>query len=210
MAPSNEFFNAVYKYGMQPEDILVLPLDLQKFDTHQHAVDKVLKHFKQGWYDTLRMEAFEDNIHVSMVCPGPIFSDALKHAFTGKVGKLIAIAIANQIDEAWISMQPELSYLYLNQYLPAVARRQTCHSKDVGRQEESSRYDAQFIHGSMNYLRLVTRYARLVMNDARLVICDARLVICDARLVMRYPRLVMGYPRLVMRYPRLVMGYRDN
>ncbi|KAK7493076.1 hypothetical protein BaRGS_00015597 [Batillaria attramentaria] len=213
----------VDKYGIQPGDILVLPLDLQKFDTHQHAVDKVLKHFKQidvlvnnagrsqralisetsldvdkamldvntlgpisltkvvlphmiarrsghivavssvvgrmgapglgsyaaskhalhGWYDTLRMEAFEDNIHVSMVCPGPIFSDALKHAFTGKVGKelgidmkpgehrmatdrcaqLIAIAIANQIDEAWISMQPELSYLYLNQYLPAVARR---------------------------------------------------------------------------------------
>ena len=35
---------------------------------------------------------------------------------------LSAVAIANHLDEAWISLQPELSYLYLNQYLPAIAK----------------------------------------------------------------------------------------
>lgn len=214
--------HCIDKYGMKSENVLVLPLDLQKFGTHQAAVDKVMKHFKQvdilvnnagrsqralitetsldvdrevlelntlgplsltklvlphmisrnsgqivavssvvgkmgapglgsyaaskhalhGFYDTLRMEVYANNIHVSMILPGPIFSDALKHAFTGKAGQefgndmkpgehrmatdrcsqLIAIAMANRLDEAWISMQPELSYLYLNQYLPAVAR----------------------------------------------------------------------------------------
>ncbi|KAK7108653.1 dehydrogenase/reductase SDR family member 7-like [Littorina saxatilis] len=100
------------------------------------------KHALHGWFDTLRMEVFEDNIHISMLCPGPIFSNALKFAFTGKSGEalgvdmepgerrmttercahLCAVAIANQLDEAWISLQPELSYYYLNQYMPAVAR----------------------------------------------------------------------------------------
>nr|KAG5703994.1 hypothetical protein BaRGS_032083 [Batillaria attramentaria] len=42
---------------------------------------------------------------------------------TNRCSQLIAIAMANQLDEAWISMHPELSYLYLNQYFPPVARR---------------------------------------------------------------------------------------
>ena len=32
---------------MRQEDVLVLPLDLLQFDTHQGAVDSVLKHFGQ-------------------------------------------------------------------------------------------------------------------------------------------------------------------
>ena len=44
--------------------------------------------FAQGWFDTLRMEAFDDNITVTMLCPGPVFSDALKFAFTGKSGEV--------------------------------------------------------------------------------------------------------------------------
>lgn len=209
-------------YGMQSSDVLVLPLDMRQFDSHQAAVDIVIMHFKHvdvlvnnagrsqralwantsldvdrqmlelntlgplsltkavlphmaarksghiavvssivglmgapglgsyagskhalhGWFDTLRMEAFDDNITVTMLCPGPVFSNALKHAFTGSPGQelgmdmaedahrmtgqrcahLCAVAIANNLDEAWISLQPELSYLYLNQYLPAVAK----------------------------------------------------------------------------------------
>ncbi|KAL8559469.1 hypothetical protein ACOMHN_037133 [Nucella lapillus] len=100
------------------------------------------KHALHGWFDTLRMEAYDSNIRVSMICPGPVFSNALKHAFTGTAGQeagvamkpgehrmatdrcayLSAVAMANQLDEAWISLQPELSYLYLNQYLPVLAR----------------------------------------------------------------------------------------
>ncbi|KAK7493077.1 hypothetical protein BaRGS_00015598 [Batillaria attramentaria] len=213
----------VDEYGVRPEDVLVLPLDVKKFDTHQDAVDTVLKHFSHidilvnnagrsqralitntsldvdkeilevntlgplsltkavlphmiarqsghivvvssmvgrigvvglgsyaaskhalhGWFDTLRMEVFQENISVSLVCPGPVFSDLYIHALTGKIGEelgiemkpddhrmatnrcsqLIAIAMANQLDEAWISMHPELSYLYLNQVALKVGAR---------------------------------------------------------------------------------------
>ena len=49
--------------------------------------------------------------------------EAGDHRMTAeRCAHLSAVAIANQLDEAWISLQPELSYLYLNQYLPAIAR----------------------------------------------------------------------------------------
>ena len=44
--------------------------------------------FAQGWFDTLRMEAYDDNIRVTMLCPGPVFSNALKFAFTGNTGEV--------------------------------------------------------------------------------------------------------------------------
>ncbi|XP_076445464.1 dehydrogenase/reductase SDR family member 7-like [Babylonia areolata] len=212
----------VEQHGMRSEDVLVLPLDLLQFDTHQAAVTTVLQHFPQidvlvnnagrsqralwlntslavdrevltlntlgplsltkavlphmltrksghiavisslvgrmgapglgsyaaskhalhGSFDTLRMEVYDSNIHVTMLCPGPVFSNALKFAFTGTPGEelgvvnqptenrmatdrcaqLSAVALANRLDEAWISRQPELSYLYINQYLPALSR----------------------------------------------------------------------------------------
>lgn len=36
---------------------------------------------------------------------------------------LMAVAIANRLDEVWLSPKPELFYLYLYQYFPTIARR---------------------------------------------------------------------------------------
>ncbi|KAL5008888.1 hypothetical protein ScPMuIL_014469 [Solemya velum] len=100
------------------------------------------KHALQGWFDCLRIEAFTKNILVTMVCPGSVYSQSLMHAFTGKENEslgvemkpgehrmstdrcshLIGVAIANQVDEVWVAVQPELTYVYLFQYLPGIAR----------------------------------------------------------------------------------------
>lgn len=200
------------------EDIMVLPLDCLKMDTHQDAVDKVLEHFKhvdilvnnagrsqraewtttslevdremlelnvmgvlsltkkvlphmvkrkeghivnmssiagklgapgsgsycgakhaiQGWFDCLRAEVFYENIQVTNICPGPVFSNILDTAFTDKTGQelkgkmnptekrmstsrcteLCAIAIANKLHEVWIALNPVLLITYVNQYFP--------------------------------------------------------------------------------------------
>ncbi|XP_046567150.1 dehydrogenase/reductase SDR family member 7-like [Haliotis rubra] len=101
------------------------------------------KHALHGWFESLRIEGYDDNIKVTMVCPGPVFSDALKVAFTeqrseglgvemrssenrmatDRCAHLIAVAMSNSLDEVWVSRNPELSYCYLFQYFPAIARK---------------------------------------------------------------------------------------
>jgi len=96
----------------------------------------------QGWFDALRIEQKENNINVTMVCPGPVFSNLLQHAFTGEAGttynrdmqatekrittercaELMAIAMANNMYEVWISFSPPLFFTYLTQYSPTLAR----------------------------------------------------------------------------------------
>jgi len=78
-----------------------------------------------------------------MVCPGPVFSRILENAFTGqkdevhsgkhgqdynrmvtsRCANLMAIAMVNHIDEAWISIQPVLTLYYMFQYFPTIARK---------------------------------------------------------------------------------------
>ncbi|XP_062590643.1 dehydrogenase/reductase SDR family member 7-like [Saccostrea cucullata] len=101
------------------------------------------KHALQGWLDALRTEMYPYNINVTSVCPGPVFSEALVHAFTDKIdtslgvtmdprekrmssercATLMAVAMANRLDEVWISPHPELFYVYLFQFLPSTAKR---------------------------------------------------------------------------------------
>lgn len=40
-----------------------------------------------------------------------------------RCASLIAVAIANRLDEVWVSPHPELLYLYLFQYFPSIAKR---------------------------------------------------------------------------------------
>jgi dehydrogenase/reductase SDR family protein 7 len=78
-----------------------------------------------------------------MACPGPVFSRIVENAFTGEKGKiysgthgedyrrmatsrcanLMAIAMVNHIDEAWISIQPVLTLYYMFQYFPTISRK---------------------------------------------------------------------------------------
>lgn len=100
------------------------------------------KHAIQGWFDSLRLEVYENNIHVTNLCPGPVFSNLLNIAFTEEIGKkfesqmqptdkriptqrcaeLCAIAIANKLDEVWIAYHPVLLFTYLNQYCPNLTK----------------------------------------------------------------------------------------
>ncbi|XP_067141928.1 dehydrogenase/reductase SDR family member 7 [Centruroides vittatus] len=101
------------------------------------------KHALHGYFECLRAESSSGGIDVTMICPGPTFAQTLlSKAFTGKSGEtfggqqesnekrmptsrcaqLISVAIANRVDEAWISLQPILFVFYLAQYTPTFFR----------------------------------------------------------------------------------------
>ena len=42
----------------------------------------------QAWYDSLRMEMAEENIDITLVAPGSVFSNILETAFTETPGKV--------------------------------------------------------------------------------------------------------------------------
>ncbi|GFY39726.1 hypothetical protein TNIN_344021, partial [Trichonephila inaurata madagascariensis] len=101
------------------------------------------KHALHGYFETLRTEMSGKNIDVTLLCPGPIFSHFLENAFTGTPGqkfgkptdpkdhrmptdrcaRLMAVAIAHKLDEAWICQQPNLLFFYLVQYAPTFFRK---------------------------------------------------------------------------------------
>ncbi|WAR19061.1 DHRS7-like protein [Mya arenaria] len=107
------------------------------------ATYSAAKHGLQGFFDTLRIECAPHNIAVTMACPGPVFSDALLHAFTDKPGQtlnvpmdrtwsrmtaarcaqLMVVAAANGLHEVWVTPNPELLFCYLFQYAPYIARK---------------------------------------------------------------------------------------
>lgn len=96
------------------------------------------KHALHGYFETARIEGYSRGIAVTMLCPGPVFSNLISRAFTATPGQvagtvhdksnkrmetsrcadLMAIAMANQLSVSWICQQPILTYYYLNQYLP--------------------------------------------------------------------------------------------
>nr|XP_042911770.1 dehydrogenase/reductase SDR family member 7 isoform X2 [Parasteatoda tepidariorum] len=101
------------------------------------------KHALHGYFETLRTEMSGKNIDVTMLCPGPIFSHFLENAFTAtpgqkfnestnptdrrmptdRCGRLMAVAIAHKLDEAWICQLPNLLLFYLVQYTPTFFRK---------------------------------------------------------------------------------------
>merc|ERR1719239_835955 len=81
-------------------------------------------------------------LEISMLCPGPTFSNLLQVAATEKPGEsfgedmnkedrrmtaercaeLSLVAIANQIPESWICFRPVLPLMYANQYIPSIGK----------------------------------------------------------------------------------------
>lgn len=100
------------------------------------------KHGIQGYFEAMRIEHARDNIDVTLICPGPVFSNINKHAFTGEAGKaygvaqegtekrmktercaqLMTVAMANKLGEAWMTPQPVLLFTYISQYCPDLGR----------------------------------------------------------------------------------------
>lgn len=52
------------------------------FGFHMRSAYCAAKHALHGFFETLRAEHFEDNIYVTMVCPGRILTDISYHAIT--------------------------------------------------------------------------------------------------------------------------------
>ncbi|ELU14700.1 hypothetical protein CAPTEDRAFT_176950 [Capitella teleta] len=100
------------------------------------------KYCLTGWFEALRVEGREDGINVCLVYPGPTVSNFTLHAFTGEKGEvwgkpmgstehrlstqrcaeLMAVSLANKLEEVWVSLQPVLAMVYLNQYAPDTSR----------------------------------------------------------------------------------------
>ncbi|XP_037091011.1 dehydrogenase/reductase SDR family member 7-like [Pollicipes pollicipes] len=96
------------------------------------------KHALHGYFGALRSELSGAGLVVTLLCPGPTFSDMLRTAFVDRPGQvfggemapsdrrmsaercaqLCAVAIGAQLAEAWIAMQPVLLFQYLNHYTP--------------------------------------------------------------------------------------------
>ncbi|KAI4471661.1 dehydrogenase/reductase sdr family member 7-related [Holotrichia oblita] len=96
------------------------------------------KHALHGYFNALRTEKLKHNIKVSILCPGPAFTNFLAECFTDKpgekyglttkptdkrltgyrCGELCAIAIANELNEAWMGCPPLISFLFLSVYFP--------------------------------------------------------------------------------------------
>jgi len=90
------------------------------------------KHALHGYFECLRNEIKDKNIAITMLCPGPVFSDIVKEAFTTKVGEkvnkvyqpterrmtadrcayLCLVAIANKLDESWQALFPLIIVTY--------------------------------------------------------------------------------------------------
>ncbi|CAG7816755.1 unnamed protein product [Allacma fusca] len=174
--------------SLKDEDILVLPLDMVDFKSHEPAFQRVKekfgkvdvlisnagrsqranwgggqvavvssvagktgfphagsyagsKHAIQGYFNSLRMEMYGKNVDVTLLCPGPVYSDIGDNAFTTKAGEkahkkvlptdkrmtaercaqLSLVALANRLNESWISLPPIVPALYFLTYFPLLS-----------------------------------------------------------------------------------------
>ncbi|XP_069688763.1 dehydrogenase/reductase SDR family member 7-like isoform X2 [Periplaneta americana] len=98
------------------------------------------KHALHGYFDALRIEKLESNISVTLLCPGPVFSNFLAESFTDRTGEkfgqsvettdrrmttercgyLCAVAIANKLEEAWMALSPIIPLYYVFVYYPNI------------------------------------------------------------------------------------------
>lgn len=97
------------------------------------------KHALHGFYDSLRAEHFNDNIAVTLVCPGFVNTNISKNALTGdgspqdkmdnatangiqpdRFAKLMAKAIKQKKEEIYISGAKEKLGVYVKRWVPQV------------------------------------------------------------------------------------------
>ncbi|XP_017778049.1 PREDICTED: dehydrogenase/reductase SDR family member 7 [Nicrophorus vespilloides] len=98
------------------------------------------KHAIHGFMNCLRTEKTGKHIAVTLLCPGPTFTNFLQESFTGKsgekygetvqstdkrmtgqrCGQLCAIAIANKTKESWMAVFPLIPFVYLYTYFPTI------------------------------------------------------------------------------------------
>nr|CAD7425543.1 unnamed protein product [Timema monikensis] len=100
------------------------------------------KHALHGYMNSLRNEKYGRNLDVSLLCPGPVFTNFLAESFTGKAnekfgksvnpddrrmtaercGHLCAVALANKSSEVWMAPLPIIPLAYIFVYFPNVGK----------------------------------------------------------------------------------------
>lgn len=101
------------------------------------------KHAIQGYFNSLRNEKLGSHLAVTLLCPGPVFSNFLAESFTAKSGEkfsqpvdvsdkrmdtfrcatLCAVAIVSELEEAWMGVFPVVPLCYVLRYFPNLAKR---------------------------------------------------------------------------------------
>ncbi|KAK9511434.1 hypothetical protein O3M35_000097 [Rhynocoris fuscipes] len=126
------------------------------------------KHALHGYFKALMAEKLGSNIGVTILCPGPVFSNIDPQSFTAKSGEMFsknlrmedrrmptrrcallsAVAIANRLDEAWIGLFPVIPLTYILIYFPNVAKRLAVFvgAKHLMKLRDSSRLNVTMEH----------------------------------------------------------------
>ncbi|XP_028406467.1 dehydrogenase/reductase SDR family member 7-like [Dendronephthya gigantea] len=129
--------------GRKTGRIVVVSSISGKVGTPTAATYSATKFALQGYFSALRYELHGKCIKALLVCPGPVKSAVVENAATETWGKSVkdtpyeydtthrmetdefanymAIAMVNELDESWISPQPELLAAYVSQYMPSIA-----------------------------------------------------------------------------------------
>ncbi|XP_044269306.1 dehydrogenase/reductase SDR family member 7 [Tribolium madens] len=112
------------------------------FGVPYSATYTATKHAIHGYFDGLRIEKMGQNIAVTLLCPGPTFTNFLQESFTEKdgqkygipaerkdrrmtgerCGQLCAIALANRTQESWMGLFPLMPFVYTAVYFPTVSK----------------------------------------------------------------------------------------
>lgn len=95
--------------------VVVISSVMGKIGTRYRSAYAASKHALHGWFDCLRQEVYDDNIEVSLVCPGYIKTNVSKNALTADGSKY------NQMEEGQKkAMAPEE---FAQKLLPKLAQR---------------------------------------------------------------------------------------
>ncbi|XP_050442539.1 dehydrogenase/reductase SDR family member 7 isoform X2 [Adelges cooleyi] len=107
------------------------------------ATYNATKHALHGYLGALQREKVHTNISVTLLCPGPVFSNFLKESFTARPGEkygqshsptdnrmsaercahLSCVAIANKLKESWMAKFPIIPLVYFNVYYPVISNK---------------------------------------------------------------------------------------
>lgn len=136
-----------YMIQRQKGDIVVVSSGIGKFAIPLTSSYAASKRALQGFFDTARLELAQYNIGVQIIMPGPVKSNILENCYTENVdvlfkdtpqykevlkqktvekmptercARLMAVSMANNLEESWISEHPTLIFYYMGQYFPTL------------------------------------------------------------------------------------------
>lgn len=95
--------------------IVVISSVMGKLGTRYRSAYAASKHALHGWFDCLRQEVFNDNIDVSLVCPGYIKTNVTKNALTADGSKY------NQMEDGQKTAMPPEEFA--KKLLPKLAKK---------------------------------------------------------------------------------------